>query len=86
VPALDAAFALMHESGTAVQNSYVCLITCSSRTADIEEILVKGARSPRRLIVVLSHGALQKSGLRSDSTASVYSNPIIFLRSIPWRS
>ena len=55
VPDLDSAFALMRQRGTAVQNSYVCLITGSSRTADIEKILVMGAHGPRRLIVVLCH-------------------------------
>jgi L-lactate dehydrogenase complex protein LldG len=54
VPDLDSAFAVMRERGTAAQNSYVCLITGSSRTADIEKILVMGAHGPRRLIVVLS--------------------------------
>jgi len=51
---LDSAFARMRERGTATENSYVCLITGSSRTADIEKILVMGAHGPRRLIVVLS--------------------------------
>ncbi|MGB0036078.1 MAG: LUD domain-containing protein [Candidatus Acidiferrales bacterium] len=54
VPDLDAAFARMRERGTPTENSYVCLITGSSRTADIEKILVMGAHGPRRLIVVLS--------------------------------
>jgi len=54
VPDLDAAFALMRERNTAFQNSYVCLITGSSRTADIEKILVMGAHGPIRLIVVLA--------------------------------
>jgi L-lactate dehydrogenase complex protein LldG len=54
VPDLDSAFALMRQRGTAIQNSYVCLITGSSRTADIEKILVMGAHGPRRLIVVLA--------------------------------
>jgi L-lactate dehydrogenase complex protein LldG len=31
----------------------LCLITGSSRTADIEKTLVMGAHGPRRLIVVL---------------------------------
>ncbi|MGH9713465.1 MAG: LutC/YkgG family protein [Candidatus Acidiferrales bacterium] len=51
---LDAVFALMRERNTATQNSYVCLITGSSRTADIEKILVMGAHGPIRLIVVLA--------------------------------
>jgi L-lactate dehydrogenase complex protein LldG len=54
VPDLDAAFALMRERNTAFQNSYVCLITGSSRTADIEKILVMGAHGPIRLIVMLA--------------------------------
>lgn len=37
-----------------IQNaSYVGLITGSSRTADIEKILVQGAHGPRRLVVIL---------------------------------
>jgi len=54
VPDLEAAFALMRERNTAFQNSYVCLITGSSRTADIEKILVMGAHGPIRLIVLLA--------------------------------
>jgi L-lactate dehydrogenase complex protein LldG len=54
VPDLDSAFARLRERGTAIANSYVCLITGSSRTADIEKILVMGAHGPRRLLVVLS--------------------------------
>jgi L-lactate utilization protein LutC len=51
---LEAAFARMRERNTAFQNSYVCLITGSSRTADIEKILVMGAHGPIRLIVMLA--------------------------------
>lgn len=58
VPDLDSIFAQMRERGTAMNNSYVCLITGSSRTADIEKILVMGAHGPRRLIVVLSQDFL----------------------------
>lgn len=54
VPDLEAAFALMRQRNTAFQNSYLCLITGSSRTADIEKILVMGAHGPIRLIVVLA--------------------------------
>lgn len=54
VPDLEAAFAQMRERNTAFQNSYLCLITGSSRTADIEKILVMGAHGPIRLIVVLA--------------------------------
>jgi L-lactate dehydrogenase complex protein LldG len=57
VPDLEAAFARVYERGIASKNSYVCLITGSSRTADIEKILLMGAHGPRRLIVVLQRGA-----------------------------
>ena len=54
VPGLDAAFTRIRESGTPEKNSMLCLITGSSRTADIEKILVMGAHGPRRLVVFLS--------------------------------
>jgi L-lactate dehydrogenase complex protein LldG len=54
VPDLDSAFARQRERGTLSTNSFACLITGSSRTADIEKILVMGAHGPRRLVVVLS--------------------------------
>lgn len=38
-------------------SSSVCLITGSSRTADIEKVLVLGAHGPRRLVVLLSQRA-----------------------------
>ncbi len=50
---IDAAFARATERGTAAKNSYLCLITGSSRTADIEKILVMGAHGPKRLVVIL---------------------------------
>jgi len=53
VPDLEAVMARIYERGIASRNSYVCLITGSSRTADIEKILIMGAHGPRRLIVVL---------------------------------
>jgi len=56
VPDLEAAMAQIYERGIASKNSYVCLITGSSRTADIEKILIMGAHGPRRLIVVLQTG------------------------------
>ena len=56
VPDIDAALARSQERGVVAQNSFVCLITGSSRTADIEKILVMGAHGPRRLIVVLATG------------------------------
>jgi L-lactate dehydrogenase complex protein LldG len=54
VPDLDAAFAHLNQRGTPAKNSFLCLITGSSRTSDIEKIMVLGAHGPRRLVVVLS--------------------------------
>jgi L-lactate dehydrogenase complex protein LldG len=54
VPDLEAAFARLYQNGAAQQNSMVVLITGSSRTADIEKILVMGAHGPRRLVVSIS--------------------------------
>lgn len=54
VPDLEAAFARLRERGTQEKNSMLCLITGSSRTADIEKILVMGAHGPKRLVVVLA--------------------------------
>jgi L-lactate dehydrogenase complex protein LldG len=54
VPDLEAAFGRLRERGVHEKNSMLCLITGSSRTADIEKILVMGAHGPRRLVVVLS--------------------------------
>ena len=53
VPALEDAFARIRQRATAERNSHLCLVTGSSRTADIEKILVMGAHGPRRLVVVL---------------------------------
>jgi L-lactate dehydrogenase complex protein LldG len=38
-------------------NSYACIISGSSRTADIEKILVQGAHGPMRLVVILETSA-----------------------------
>jgi L-lactate dehydrogenase complex protein LldG len=54
VPDLDSALAHVQSRGIVSANSYLCLITGSSRTADIEKILVMGAHGPRRLIVFLA--------------------------------
>lgn len=53
VPDLSAALARVKQSGIAERNSSLFLITGSSRTADIEKILVLGAHGPRRLVVIL---------------------------------
>jgi L-lactate dehydrogenase complex protein LldG len=54
VPDLEAAFARLYQNGTPQRNSMLVLITGSSRTADIEKILVMGAHGPRRFVVALS--------------------------------
>jgi L-lactate dehydrogenase complex protein LldG len=55
VPDLDAAFARLNERAVPAKNSFLCLITGSSRTSDIEKIMVLGAHGPRRLVVILAH-------------------------------
>ena len=52
VPDIETALTQAQQRGT-TQNSFVGLITGSSRTADIEKILVQGAHGPRRLVVIL---------------------------------
>ncbi|HUK42469.1 MAG TPA: LUD domain-containing protein [Candidatus Acidoferrales bacterium] len=49
----DIAAALARVADAIPDASYVGLITGSSRTADIEKILVQGAHGPRRLVVIL---------------------------------
>jgi len=51
----DLATALSHlsQQRTLESNSFACVISGSSRTADIEKILVQGAHGPRRLSVIL---------------------------------
>jgi L-lactate dehydrogenase complex protein LldG len=39
------------------RNSFACMISGSSRTADIEKILVQGAHGPVRLVVILEQSA-----------------------------
>jgi L-lactate dehydrogenase complex protein LldG len=54
LPDLDRAFARLREIGADAKNSMLCLITGSSRTADIEKIIVMGAHGPRRVVVILA--------------------------------
>jgi L-lactate dehydrogenase complex protein LldG len=49
----DIAAALDRAQVELTSASYIGLITGSSRTADIEKILVQGAHGPRRLVVIL---------------------------------
>lgn len=57
VPDLETAFAAVRARGIQFHNSFLGLITGSSRTADIEKILVQGAHGPRRLVVILQTSA-----------------------------
>ena len=52
-PDLDTAMRRAAEKGLPRASSYIGLITGSSRTADIEKILVQGAHGPRLVVVVL---------------------------------
>lgn len=54
VPDLSTALAAIRQHGELFAHSSFSLITGSSRTADIEKILVLGAHGPRRLVVLLS--------------------------------
>ena len=53
VPDLQTALANASKQGKLDSNSFACVISGSSRTADIEKILVQGAHGPRRLVVIL---------------------------------
>jgi L-lactate dehydrogenase complex protein LldG len=55
VPDLQTALRNVKEQGKLNQNSFACLISGSSRTADIEKILVQGAHGPTRLVVILQN-------------------------------
>jgi L-lactate dehydrogenase complex protein LldG len=50
---LETALRRAQDSGAVKSNSFLCMITGSSRTADIEKILVLGAHGPRRVVVIL---------------------------------
>jgi L-lactate dehydrogenase complex protein LldG len=53
---LSAAFEFVRNNPAMMNSSYLTLVTGSSRTADIEKILVMGAHGPRRLCVILIRG------------------------------
>jgi L-lactate dehydrogenase complex protein LldG len=53
VPDLEAALLGAAREGVLNEQSFACVISGSSRTADIEKILVQGAHGPRRLVVIL---------------------------------
>jgi L-lactate dehydrogenase complex protein LldG len=56
VPDLYTALSTAQQQGRLKQHSFACMISGSSRTADIEKILVQGAHGPRRFVVVLQKG------------------------------
>jgi L-lactate dehydrogenase complex protein LldG len=56
VPDLVTALRNATADGRLEKNSYACVISGSSRTADIEKILVQGAHGPMRLVVILETG------------------------------
>jgi L-lactate dehydrogenase complex protein LldG len=53
VPDLVTALRNATEQKRLESNSFACIISGSSRTADIEKILVQGAHGPMRLVVIL---------------------------------
>ena len=55
VPDLVTALRNATADGRLEKNSYACVISGSSRTADIEKILVQGAHGPMRLIVIVEN-------------------------------
>lgn len=56
VPDLATALNRLSQQRSLDRNSFACVISGSSRTADIEKILVQGAHGPRRLVVILQRG------------------------------
>jgi L-lactate utilization protein LutC len=56
VPDLETALGYLARERRLKSNSFACIISGSSRTADIEKILVQGAHGPRRLVVILQTG------------------------------
>ena len=56
VPDLQTALRSAFKEGRLAHNSFACVISGSSRTADIEKILVQGAHGPRRLAIILQTG------------------------------
>ena len=56
VPDLQTALSNLARERKLNSNSFACVISGSSRTADIEKILVQGAHGPRRLAVILQTG------------------------------
>jgi L-lactate dehydrogenase complex protein LldG len=57
VPDLETALRNATADKRLEKNSYACIISGSSRTADIEKILVQGAHGPVRLVVIFDASA-----------------------------
>lgn len=57
VPDLVTALRTATAQGRLDKNSFACVISGSSRTADIEKILVQGAHGPMRLVVIVETSA-----------------------------
>jgi L-lactate dehydrogenase complex protein LldG len=57
VPDLETALRNATAEGRLEKNSFACIISGSSRTADIEKILVQGAHGPIRLVVIVDSSA-----------------------------
>lgn len=57
VPDLETALRNATAEQRLANNSYACVISGSSRTADIEKILVQGAHGPIRLVVIVDTAA-----------------------------
>lgn len=55
VPDLQTVLRNTQQQGKLNHNSFACVISGSSRTADIEKILVQGAHGPTRLVVILQN-------------------------------
>ena len=55
VPDLVTALRNAAADGRLDKNSFACVISGSSRTADIEKILVQGAHGPMRLVVIVEN-------------------------------
>jgi L-lactate dehydrogenase complex protein LldG len=57
VPDLVTALRDATAQGQLEKNSYACMISGSSRTADIEKILVQGAHGPMKLVMILERNS-----------------------------
>lgn len=68
VPCLSTALRCLAHARQLDRNPFACVISGSSRTADIEKILVQGAHGPRRLVVILQTGSQDSPFVRPRIT------------------